>query len=223
MAYSRLLRAYYRREKPIPLDPGETFRLVRAVTAVQKKAVSTVLEEFFLEEEDGWHNKRADEEIAKAVGKGMKAKVSAGKRWHPEKDANAMRTHSEGNAKAMLEQDAKAMLPITNSQEPIAKNQERAERQQRSQGSRLPPGWFPSESLKAWAEKERNDLEVNSVIASFRDYWIAVPGSKGLKLDWDATFRNWVRKERQGATRKEPNYDALVARIEAEDKANAAL
>jgi len=64
MAYSRLLRAYYRREKPIPLDPGETFRLVRATTAAQKKAVSTVLEEFFVEAPDGWHNKRADAEIA---------------------------------------------------------------------------------------------------------------------------------------------------------------
>lgn len=151
MAYSRLLRAYYRREKPIPADPGETYRLVRAITPAQKKAVSTVLEEFFYEGDDGWHNKRADEEIAKAVGKGMRAKVSAGKRWHPEKDAKAMPTHSEGNAKAMLEPDAKAMLPRTNSQEPIAKNQEKTKEEV---ALRLPE-WLPSEEWKAWLEVRR--------------------------------------------------------------------
>ena len=27
----------------------------------------------------------------------------------------------------------------------------------------------------------------------FRDYWHAQPGSKGVKLDWPATWRNWCR------------------------------
>lgn len=66
MAYSRLLRAYYRREKPIPQDSAEAYRLVRAQSAPQRKAVDTVLREFFTLEDDGWHNKRADEEIERA-------------------------------------------------------------------------------------------------------------------------------------------------------------
>ncbi|MGR9087307.1 MAG: hypothetical protein ACU841_09570 [Gammaproteobacteria bacterium] len=33
------------------------------------------------------------------------------------------------------------------------------------------------------------------VFARFRDYWIAQPGAKGRKLDWQATWRNWVRSE----------------------------
>ena len=41
MAYTRLLRAYYRREKPIPAD--EAWRLARASTKPQKDAVSRVL------------------------------------------------------------------------------------------------------------------------------------------------------------------------------------
>ena len=28
------------------------------------------------------------------------------------------------------------------------------------------------------------------------DYWISKPGKDGLKLDWRATFRNWVRSEK---------------------------
>lgn len=30
---------------------------------------------------------------------------------------------------------------------------------------------------------------------SFRDYWIAKAGQDGCKLDWFATWRNWVRKD----------------------------
>ncbi|MCA9101921.1 MAG: hypothetical protein KDA63_12250, partial [Planctomycetales bacterium] len=30
--------------------------------------------------------------------------------------------------------------------------------------------------------------------AKFIDYWKAIPGSKGRKVDWDATFRNWIRR-----------------------------
>ncbi len=66
---------------------------------------------------------------------------------------------------------------------------------QRSRGSRLPPDWSPSELLLAWAGKERPDLNLESTVAKFRDHWTAAPGSKGVKLDWDATFRNWVRSE----------------------------
>lgn len=31
--------------------------------------------------------------------------------------------------------------------------------------------------------------------ATFRDYWIAKPGQSGVKTDWEATWRNWVRRE----------------------------
>lgn len=70
------------------------------------------------------------------------------------------------------------------------------EASQRSRGSRLPAEWEPSEPLKAWASKERPDLDMVVVVARFRDHWAAAPGSRGVKLDWDATFRNWVRNER---------------------------
>lgn len=61
MAYTRLLRAYYRTERPIPI--GQEYRLARAQGKSPRAAVDSVLAEFFNQQEDGWHNKRADEEI----------------------------------------------------------------------------------------------------------------------------------------------------------------
>ncbi len=62
-AYSRLLRKYYASEKPLPAKLEEVQRLVSARTKQERETVNTVLNEFFILQEDGWHNKRCDEEI----------------------------------------------------------------------------------------------------------------------------------------------------------------
>lgn len=69
MAFSRLLRVYYQHEKPISPDKVQAYRLARAITPTQKKAVDTVLLEFFVLAADGWHQKRCDEEISAATAK----------------------------------------------------------------------------------------------------------------------------------------------------------
>lgn len=105
MAYTRLLRAYYHHERGIP--EGQQYRLARASTPAQRKAVDAVLAEFFVLTGGVYIQKRADEEIARYQDKQAKAKRSAEARWsakpaHSEGNANAspnaMRTHSEGNA-----------------------------------------------------------------------------------------------------------------------------
>lgn len=63
MAYTRLLRAYYHAEKAIA--DGQQYRLAKASTPAQRKAVDTVLAEFFTLADGAWHQKRADEEIAR--------------------------------------------------------------------------------------------------------------------------------------------------------------
>lgn len=62
-------------------------------------------------------------------------------------------------------------------------------------GRRLPESWAPSEKLQSWAKAERPDLDIAATVETFTDYWRAKPGKDGRKLDWDATFRNWVRTQ----------------------------
>lgn len=76
-------------------------------------------------------------------------------------------------------------------------------RKPRERGQRLPAGWQPSEELRAWAMTERPGLDLQQVLDSFTDYWIAKTGASACKLDWDATFRNWVRNEKREHDRKE--------------------
>lgn len=63
--YRRLLDCYYVREAPLPREVKEVQRLVRAASAAERKAVETVLREFFVDTEEGWRHKRCDVEIAR--------------------------------------------------------------------------------------------------------------------------------------------------------------
>jgi len=53
----------------------------------------------------------------------------------------------------------------------------------------LPPDWAD------FCHHERPELVARKVFDEFKDYWIAQPGQKGVKTDWDATWRNWVRRQ----------------------------
>ncbi len=102
-AYRRLMDAYYGREEALPIDLKACYKLARATSKPEREAVQYVLAEFFTLEGDGWHQKRCDEEIERFQDKRNKARRSAHARWSTSKqnsgcDADAMRTHSEGNA-----------------------------------------------------------------------------------------------------------------------------
>lgn len=72
-------------------------------------------------------------------------------------------------------------------------------------GTRLPDDWTPSPDLIAWSQSEAPDLDLHDTLARFHDYWHGVAGAKGRKADWDATWRNWVRRAADDA-RNRPNY-----------------
>jgi len=59
---------------------------------------------------------------------------------------------------------------------------------------RIPVQNLPEDWIRYCREK-RPDLVPAEVWENFRDHWRAAAGAKGLKADWDATWRTWVRKE----------------------------
>jgi uncharacterized protein YdaU (DUF1376 family) len=197
--YRELIELYYDTESPLPAGDFQALcKKVLAHDTVEREAVSAVLGEFFIKEGDVYRHPRCDAEIALYRAK-QEAAIKGGR-------ASA---ESRLNRKSTIVQRRLNGGATNQNQEPRTKNQEPESRApQRSQGSRLPPDWQPDDSLKAWAAGERTDLDVPTVVAKFRDYWRGVPGSKGRKLDWDATFRNFIRSERQGA--KAPDYSKLT-------------
>lgn len=195
MAYSRLLRAYYHTERPLPSELRDVCRLVRAQGAGQRKAVEAVLNEFFTKAADGWHQKRCDEEIARYIDKREKAQRSADARW------SAKRTHSDGNANASGSTDANALRPQCEGNAPSLQSpvsspnlQTPVSREERSaRATRLPGDWTLTPERRAIAEAERVDPE--RTFAKFTNHWKSASGAKARKVDWEATWRNWCMTE----------------------------
>lgn len=89
-------------------------------------------------------------------------------------------------------------------------------------GTRINPSWGPTEELIQFAIGRGFSYDsLREEVNRFKDYWIAQPGQKGLKLDWPATFRNWIRNANRnaGATHGTPHpgsgKPSLVERVAA--------
>lgn len=85
-----------------------------------------------------------------------------------------------------------------------------------TRGTRLPDGWEPARSeANLRVEAGHSQAWLADQLERFRDYWAAQPGAKGRKADWDATWRNWVRRADDPATslsRRQQETDAQYAR-----------
>ncbi|KFA39987.1 hypothetical protein DF22_003424, partial [Xylella fastidiosa] len=65
-------------------------------------------------------------------------------------------------------------------------------------GSRLPDDWAPGEGDVLYATQQGVDGRYEA--EKFRDYWRSVAGAKGRKQDWEATWRNWIRRAAENKT-----------------------
>ena len=97
---------------------------------------------------------------------------------------------------------SKPSVTISNHQEQgkLRVSQEPPQQEKQQRGSRLPADWNPSDVDFQFCKTERPDLDPEKTADRFRDYWISQPGAKGIKLNWPATWRNWVRNESRSAS-----------------------
>ncbi|UIT40414.1 YdaU family protein [Xylella fastidiosa] len=230
--YCLLLDRYYATEQPIPANKAH--RIARAHSKKEKSAVDVVLDEFFLLQEDGWHNKRCDEEIARFHARAAAQQENGKKGGRPRNSAhhdsqtqtqqkpadfdldNPNETQSKANTnpnETQIEPNQKPTRPQT--PDPIISSSLCSEeslvfaedgnatgstgKPKRSpHGSRLPDDWVPSEVDVLYATQQGVDGRYEA--EKFRDYWRSVAGAKGRKQDWEATWRNWIRRAAENKT-----------------------
>lgn len=65
----------------------------------------------------------------------------------------------------------------------------------KKRGQRLPEDWRLPKAWGEWAVAQGlDDFSARREGERFADYWHGVSGARGAKMDWQATWRNWVRK-----------------------------
>lgn len=73
--------------------------------------------------------------------------------------------------------------------------------------TRIDDCFRPDEQMRAWfvAEQLGSVIDGTREHEKFMDYWRAAPGVKGRKVDWPATWRNWMRTAAERAPRRTGN------------------
>jgi hypothetical protein len=92
-------------------------------------------------------------------------------------------------------------IPRNEENPPISTSKISKESKRQNRGTRIAVDWAPTDAERSFAKQEGfSDWEIQREAQKFRDYWTACAGSKGVKLDWSATWRQWIRSgaERAG-------------------------
>ena len=175
-AYMLLIDSCYDREVFPTLE--QALEWTWASTEAEVEAVKFVLSRFFVLDKEGCYvQDRILQELL---------------HYHKNADTNK-RIADEREAKRR--ENSTKRVPSVNeatpNHKPLTINQEPKEK--KTLGKRLATDFsFPKE-WEDFCQQTRPELSPVKTFDQFKDYWIAQAGQKGVKLDWFATWRNWVR------------------------------
>lgn len=212
--YRDLLDLYYDTERPIMRDMDKLCRLIIARSDEERTAVEQVLNEFFTETDDGWFHARCEEEISRFQA-GVQAKSAAGKASAAKRAQKTQQTNNtnptavEQPLNSRSPDDEKPLTPCSTNQNQNQNQEPEKEREdapaaqppapKAARATRLATDWRLPDTWMSWALLEQPSWTPDDALRvadSFRDYWAAKGGADARKVDWEATWRNWVRREK---------------------------
>jgi len=215
-AYTLLIDSCYDREVFPTLE--QALEWTWASTEAEVEAVKFVLSRFFVLDKDGCY---VQDRILQELLHYHK-NADTNKRIADEREAK--RRENRTKREQVVDEAPPNHKPLTTNHKPIEK---------KTLGKRLASDFtFPKE----WAEfciETRPELHPTKTFDQFKDYWTSVAGQKGVKLDWFATWRNWVRST--NAPKQNPadivrltvppsnEPDAALEKIKADDKKAAPI
>jgi len=187
-AYSIVLDLIYDRDGSIPDDA----RFIAGVCGCSVRKWNTIRDRLIelgkIHCTDGIiSNSRADKEIEKRRKVARKVAENGAKGGNKTAENRTNDNKNNDLDQALLDQH----------QKPEAREEkEPTNVGSKKRGTRLPESWTLPDDWRAFAEAEGVPRDLISPMADkFRDYWLARAGPQGVKLDWLATWRNWVRND----------------------------
>ena len=190
-AYMLLLIAMWNAGGSLPSNAVKLARIARCTPARWLKISPDLLELFDADGTTIWH-KRVQKEIEKMNEKRAKNARSGSLGG----TARALKHNAspQANANETLKRNP-SIARATPESEPDSERETTVSPKRAARGSRLPADWSIPNDWGKWAVDEfaLPPGKIRAEADRFRDYWIAQPGQKGVKVDWLATWRNWCR------------------------------
>jgi transposase-like protein len=108
------------------------------------------------------------------------------------------RSSGEANLKQVLQQVPEQTPSKTQAETETETEEKKTESSSRphKRGTRVPENYRPPTQLIEFARsKGFTNPQIVEITEEFIDYWRAIPGQRGVKTDWDSTWRNSVRRK----------------------------
>ena len=198
-AYNTILDLLYSRDGILPDDDEMLRRCLHCHGNEWQAVKSKLIKRGKIWVSDGYIMAlRVDETIKDAGNFSETQRKRAEKRWEIERKRTGK---TEKVEQKQCDNDAKG----GNASIAIAIATAREERLEAPQsavpakrGTRLNENWSPSPDGLLFAVQRIGEIGASQELEKFRDYWTSMPGQKALKLDWEKTWRNWIRNANPG-------------------------
>lgn len=205
--YRRLLDYYYDTESPIPKKTQSVIRRLRLGS--YEETVGSILEEFFVLKDDGWHNLRADIEISDYNSRAETARNNGKKGGRPKKNKGL-------ETKSVILANPDQTQKKAN-QEPVTKNHKPRTRENARAGSfPMNLDWTPEpQTWEGNCYRSGCQPDYQNHIHEFRLYWQNREEVKLNEHGWQGKLINTLKNQYQ-RTRIEKSQPAQMSPISEE-------
>lgn len=138
---------------------------------------------------------RAEVEAAKEAERVRKAKYRADKKASP---AGSPTGTDAGTPPG---RDPESGIPVPDPSPTRPPSSTKKEESTAKRGTRVSPTFVITAEMREWAKGAVPLVNIDAKLPEFIDYWKGVAGEKGVKLDWEATWHNGMRKQQEWAVR----------------------
>lgn len=125
------------------------------------------------------------------------------RQFRGDSSAERVRKHREAKKQSSVTDATKCNVTVTPPDTDAEQNQNKPDSEEgksnpspdASKGTRLPPNWVLPSEWREWAINEGFPApSIDTEAAKFRDWWVSKAGAGGVKRDWPATWRLWIRR-----------------------------
>jgi uncharacterized protein YdaU (DUF1376 family) len=191
--YITLLCLIFDNDGPVLRDDTRLARRCGAPKATFVRILDALIEAGKVTELDGMlTNGRAQKALMDRANRSQNAGYAAHARW----GAQEVKTEEKQGAIDAVAMRAQCVADASQKPEPD-KEEANASSLPRKRAKRLPEDWKLPVEWGQWAIIEGwPEGVIRSEADKFRDYWIGRAGKDAAKLDWQATWRNWMRNSK---------------------------
>ncbi|SFI83694.1 DUF1376 domain-containing protein [Albimonas pacifica] len=188
-ALLRIVNAINKNDAPVPNVDRVLAGLFRSSTRKARALIRDLIEAGKVYEENGflWSEKAREDVVSRSVRSQLNAESGAkGGRTRAERAAKVMKDNDHGQATASSRIEEKRREE---------KGEANASPKKQGRATRLSEDWSLPMAWGRWALSEGwPEAVIREQADTFRDYWISASGKNATKLDWEATWRNWMRR-----------------------------